>query len=33
MDVSDNAVGGIDVVFGDVFPNLVEIGNVPGWKA
>ena len=25
MDVGENPVGGIDVVFRDVFPNLVEI--------
>ena len=25
MDVGENQVGGIDVVFRDVFPNLVEI--------
>ncbi len=27
MDVGENPVGGIDVVFRDVFPNLVEIGE------
>ena len=27
MDVGENPVGGIDVVFRDVLPNLVEIGE------
>ena len=27
MDVGENPVGGIEVVFRDVFPNLVEIGE------
>jgi hypothetical protein len=33
IDVDQNPVGSIDIVFRDVFANLVEIARASGWKA